>query len=744
MTVASFGARTLKLIAAKIYNEISDPASGIGNAAPIGSAWLRNGSYPTRPTELYLKLGATDKAWTKQNLTGINLFNVQAFGAKGDGATDDTTAIVAAYTAAIANGGGEVYFPATPDFYKITKQAGRAGIIVLSNVANITTSGDGNASKIRQLGSCGGAASYMWQVSNGSTGIYFRDIYLDNFGITNPDPAQENHGIQFLGQSSDAHVGPTDGDVTRCYFGVFVGDAVRFLGEVSGIGHFIQNVRIRRCYFGCGNSRVAVSAERCNHAISVVSNFLPTDQPVHFEPTGGTGAGGAGPEEWSIIGNHMAPRPTGSECAIALSGAGINNPALRNRFNYNTVNLGSISGPAIQQLAMIGNVVIYDLPGGTPPSSSQSPILFEQQFNRCVIAANVIVNLFQNNQAAALKLQYDNGEAPASNVIVGNVIRMLSDGTTAGIGLSDCDRMVIADNLVSISSSGVGGGGILINAAVVDLSNLGVKGNLMLATGAALTAAITFNVQSGGPPPAILANATAYGNYMSGPMTDGVRINKGGAVVIAFPAAGAHNMGVGFSGQFFSTTGQMAQDGNASGFAAQSAFFDVAGVANGNVTAAQGSFAMNPLGAAGAVMSYKEAAGADTNTGWIGVGGDDVPMGALSVGAATTALYVAPGGMALATATATEIQWTATRPGRVRNLRGKFVAGVGGGNNTFTVRKNGVDQTLAFTVANTATSGSDTTHSFAVVAGDLISIKITKDAPPGTPQTFAQLVVEFA
>ena len=392
---------------------------------------------------------------------------------------------------------------------------------------------------------------------------------------------------------------------------------------------------------------------------------------------------------------------------------------------------------------MVGNVVIYDLPNGSAPSSSQSPILFLQQFNRCVIAANVIVNLFQDNQGAALKLEFDNTQAPTSDVISGNVIRMLSDGTTAAIGISDCDRTLIANNLCSIDSNASGGSGILVNAAVANLSDLGMKGNMVLATGSALGAALSFNVQSGGPPPSIIANAAAYGNYVSGPMTNGLRINKGGAAAIAFPAGGFHNEGVGFTGQFFSTTGQMTQDGNASGFAAQSAFFAVAGVANGNVTAAQGSFAMNPLGGAGAVMSYKETAGADTNTGWIGVGGDDVAMGALSVGAAMTALFFAPGGMALTSAATTEIQWTAPRAGRIRNLRGKCVAGVGGGNNTYTVRKNGVDQTLTFTIANTATSGSDTTHSFVVAAGDLISIKVTKSLAPGTPQTFAQLIVEL-
>src|SRR5690242_7373661 len=49
-------------------------------------------------------------------------FNVVAYGATGDGTTDDGTAIAAAITAASAAtpGGGAVYFPPPTNCYKIT------------------------------------------------------------------------------------------------------------------------------------------------------------------------------------------------------------------------------------------------------------------------------------------------------------------------------------------------------------------------------------------------------------------------------------------------------------------------------------------------------------------------------------------------------------------------------------------------------------------------------------------------
>jgi hypothetical protein len=58
---------------------------------------------------------------------GGETFNVKAFGAKGDGSTDDTAAIQSAINAASTAGGGSVYIPAGT--YKVT-----SSIVPLSNV----------------------------------------------------------------------------------------------------------------------------------------------------------------------------------------------------------------------------------------------------------------------------------------------------------------------------------------------------------------------------------------------------------------------------------------------------------------------------------------------------------------------------------------------------------------------------------------------------------------------------------
>ena len=73
--------------------------------------------------------------------------------------------------------------------------------------------------------------------------------------------------------------------------------------------------------------------------------------------------------------------------------------------------------------------------------------------------------------------------------------------------------------------------------------------------------------------------------------------------------------------------------------------------------------------------------------------------------------------------------------GTISKLRIKLASAPGAGKSlTFTLRKNGVDQTLTVTIADTAISGNDTIHEVSVAAGDKVCIKCT---PSGTPTTSA-------
>lgn len=98
-----------------------------------------------------------------------------------------------------------------------------------------------------------------------------------------------------------------------------------------------------------------------------------------------------------------------------------------------------------------------------------------------------------------------------------------------------------------------------------------------------------------------------------------------------------------------------------------------------------------------------------------------------------------------ATATALTDLWRipVPTPGKISKLRIRVAtAGDGtGSGSAFTVRKNGSDQTLTATLAIAATSASDTSNSFTVVAGDEISVKVVTAAGQTVQPTKVQVTM---
>jgi hypothetical protein len=160
--------------------------------------------YPTgSTTPLDTTIGAleTDIATIEERLEEAS-FNVQAYGAVGDGVTDDTAAIAAAI-AVVDAAGGVVYFP--PGTYLTSAQinifganvtmrgAGPSTIIKAKNAANVgvmfwvqsTASNftaeafvlDGNRDNLGTSGSYAGCLGFMCYESDG---VLFRDVEVKN------------------------------------------------------------------------------------------------------------------------------------------------------------------------------------------------------------------------------------------------------------------------------------------------------------------------------------------------------------------------------------------------------------------------------------------------------------------------------------------------------------------------------------------------------------------------------------
>lgn len=98
----------------------------------------------------------------------------------------------------------------------------------------------------------------------------------------------------------------------------------------------------------------------------------------------------------------------------------------------------------------------------------------------------------------------------------------------------------------------------------------------------------------------------------------------------------------------------------------------------------------------------------------------------------TTARYLTPGyDDSIAETSVAEFRIPVA--GTLKNLRVRHnTAGVGAATITYTVQKNGSDQSLAVAMSNTAQDGSDLSNTVAVAAGDLVSIKVTKSASIST------------
>ncbi len=99
--------------------------------------------------------------WTNQNLT----VSVQAYGATGNGSTDDTTAIQNAITAVVNAGGGTVFFP--PGNYKISSNLNVQG------GARLVGAGWGE-NGMNSQGSNTAATTITWHGSTGGTMILIK------------------------------------------------------------------------------------------------------------------------------------------------------------------------------------------------------------------------------------------------------------------------------------------------------------------------------------------------------------------------------------------------------------------------------------------------------------------------------------------------------------------------------------------------------------------------------------------
>jgi hypothetical protein len=102
----------------------------------------------------------------------VQNFDVRAYGAVGDGVTNDTTAVQAAITAAIAAGGGVVFFPAGT--YVVSTGLSNGTIFSISS-PNLTFRGAGKKVSIIKSSTAMGAGHTLFAV-NSTSRVVFEDL----------------------------------------------------------------------------------------------------------------------------------------------------------------------------------------------------------------------------------------------------------------------------------------------------------------------------------------------------------------------------------------------------------------------------------------------------------------------------------------------------------------------------------------------------------------------------------------
>ncbi|MBV9805219.1 MAG: hypothetical protein JO130_18620 [Solirubrobacterales bacterium] len=166
--------------------------------------------------------------------------NVMAYGATGNGSTDDTSAIQSAVTACVNGGGGVIYFPATSNYYNV----GNITFPEYAN-ANITFKGAGSRNSILYL-------------KGGASGFVIAPAYSN---VTFVEGTIEDLGFEGALDTSTAGRGAIDltacqgWNINRCLIGWFNAYGIRIMcgadggaGGYDSIYHTITNCRFENQY----------------------------------------------------------------------------------------------------------------------------------------------------------------------------------------------------------------------------------------------------------------------------------------------------------------------------------------------------------------------------------------------------------------------------------------------------------------------------------------------------------------
>lgn len=712
-----FSADEIRLKIVDLVAGTVDPSAGGGVAAQVASLFSRqNGGTGS----LFFKQSAPNTAWVPMTQS-LEWFNVRDFGAAGDGITDDRAACQAAIDACAASGGGTVYFPAGT---YLCSQNGVLGYsLVINALSGVTLLGSGGGSIILQSGNAAAADWTLIKLVGACTFIKLQAIKLNGSGLTNP--TVNCHLLQIGDGTGNLSVC----QVIECYFGGMVvgsGDAVRIQGKSDGtLTTNIVQVHANQID-GAGRYGVHFS-EACNQ-ISVCENYITNCQT---EIVGVAGADIA-ISVVSILNNHLIHTSATQKFALQLQGG--TTALIAHLVCSTNIILGGFAEVGnFKWATLVGNVQT----SGVFASNSAVWRVFGTATDS-LYQSNFVDRQSGTSSGVCFLLERAGGVSPVRFNMRGNMLvnEVIGDGFITFLDTSLC--ACTANVCVGTNAGGSVAPAIDFQALVTDLDDTLIAGNQITASAGSYTAGV--RLLSNG---ANVVNVLVQGN-MGSAMDFGMRreiVGGAGFTGKTMYAGNLFNAAVG-DVQDVGVTTPLIIGLNGGTFGAQ--FFQGTGSPEASITARPGSLYANLAGGQGASFWYKETG--TGNTGWLGVAGTGLVLGAGTTGPTASAIFMGSGFIQVPTAT--ELQVPITRPGTLRNLRVRIaIAGTGHQTTTFTVRKNGVATAITCSLFNDAAAPSDASdlvHTVTVVAGDLISISITKDGVVAAGQTDAIASLELA
>lgn len=698
-------ATTIRLNAVDLIQTAADPSAGGGVAGAIGSFYLRSGT-----GQAWLKTGAADTAWQKL-VQSLAWLSVKDFGATGDGTTDDTASVQAAIDACATNGGGVVWFP--KGTYACTQLA-------INNQDNVQLVGCGPASTIKWLWNAATAAGSLLTISAGSDRTHVEGLKFDGSGLTNPNAGRDNHLIKIVGAGG----GVVETHVQRCLFTGMVansGDGVHIVGTA---GNLVSRVWVANNVFN-GCSRFGVGIEQGLEYGWVIDNYLTANETdIAIVSTADLNTNAV-----LVHGNEL--NHTGAVRHAMRFEGGTTTLITSLTVAENVIIGGFTAYTNIQHLVWDGNVQT----SGSFASTDALMRVFGNVTN--AVITNGLLDRAAGSSAGPC-VSFEKATAQPSVIRCGCNVMVQEKTGAHFIQSTDATKLSIGSNILHGTDADASTTyAIQVAAVTANQSNIMIgPGNIITAEAGSYIAGVRLLANG-----ANMVDAAVVGNG-GDTMDYGVQFEVGGG-------GGAFTGQIVYAGNnFASTVGDYNNVGvtvrpriglNASTTGQN--LFSGSGSPEGVTTATIGSMYLRTDGGQGSAVYYKESGSG--NTGWLALGGAPIVFGAGVVGTVATAVFMAPGW--ITNASATELQFTVTRPGTIRNLYLEAkTAGVTTETNTYTVRKNGVDTTLTASLANDATgAASDTTHSFTVVAGDLISISVVKTGVVATGQQNVTATLEL-